>query len=300
MTSNSDQRGLPPKPRGLSSPDTLLIGNDSPCNESHRFVFIGGVHRSGTSILHRCLAAHPRVSGFSNTGVEEDEGQLLQSVYPPARVFGGPGRFGFDPRAHMTEKSPLVSLENRRKLLHDWEKYWDMELPVLLEKSPPNIIRMRFLQALFPKARFIVVVRHPVAVALSTAEWKRSRYSTLVNHWATCHEIMIGDLPRVRHVRVVRYEALVACPRETLRSILRFIGVDPDVEPAEPVRGGRNEAYFRRWRTWRRPMRRLDAAATIRAMNSRVRALGYDLEDLSAVLEAGFCRVEVDRESQAN
>jgi hypothetical protein len=46
-----------------------------------RLVFIGGLHRSGTSIVHRCLSDHPDVSGFQSTGVWEDEGQHLQSVY---------------------------------------------------------------------------------------------------------------------------------------------------------------------------------------------------------------------------
>ena len=46
-------------------------------------VFVGGLHRSGTSLVHRCLASHPAVSGFSDTGVPEDEGQHLQTVYPP-------------------------------------------------------------------------------------------------------------------------------------------------------------------------------------------------------------------------
>ena len=51
----------------------------------HRLVFVGGLHRSGTTPLTRCLAAHAQISGFAHTGVEEDEGQHLQTVHPPAR-----------------------------------------------------------------------------------------------------------------------------------------------------------------------------------------------------------------------
>ena len=34
-----------------------------------RMVFVCGLHRSGTSVVHRCLREHPEVSGFSDTGV---------------------------------------------------------------------------------------------------------------------------------------------------------------------------------------------------------------------------------------
>src|ERR1041385_8014493 len=87
-----------------------------PAVEGHRLVFLAGLHRSGTTLLARLLAAHPEVSGFSDTGVPADEGQHLQTVYPAAKEYGGPGRFGFAPESHLTEASPLVSEENARKL----------------------------------------------------------------------------------------------------------------------------------------------------------------------------------------
>jgi len=53
-------------------------------NDTRQYVFIAGLHRSGTSVLARCLREHPQISGFRNTGVPEDEGQHLQDVYPAA------------------------------------------------------------------------------------------------------------------------------------------------------------------------------------------------------------------------
>ena len=80
-----------------------------PVIDDKTFVFIGGLHRSGTSILHRLLCEHPDTSGFEDTGVPEDEGQHLQSVFEPAYIHGGPGEFAFHAEAHLTEKSSLVS-----------------------------------------------------------------------------------------------------------------------------------------------------------------------------------------------
>jgi hypothetical protein len=41
---------------------------------NHTMLFVGGLHRGGTTPLARCLAAHPQVSGFRSTGVPADEG----------------------------------------------------------------------------------------------------------------------------------------------------------------------------------------------------------------------------------
>src|SRR4051794_25412717 len=131
----------------------------------HRLIFVAGLHRSGTSLLHRLLRSHPSVSGFSNSGVPEDEGQHLQTVFPPAKELGGPGQFGFNQESFMDENHPSATPENAQHLFAQWSQYWDLSKPYLVEKSPPNLVRTRFLQRLFPDCRFLVILRHPIAVA---------------------------------------------------------------------------------------------------------------------------------------
>ena len=103
-----------------------------------RLVFLGGLHRSGTTALARSIAQHPAVSAFRDTGAPRDEGMFLQDVYPPSFEHGGPGRFALDPHAHLTEVSPLVSAESSRRLWAAWSRFWDLDKPVLLEKSLPT------------------------------------------------------------------------------------------------------------------------------------------------------------------
>src|SRR6202035_1163535 len=100
----------------------------------HKLVFLAGLHRSGTTLRARLLAAHPLISGFSGTGAPADEGQHLQTVYPSDHEYGRPGRFGFAPEMHLTESSPLVSEQSAERLWEEWSLHWDLSRPLLLEK----------------------------------------------------------------------------------------------------------------------------------------------------------------------
>ncbi len=241
-------------------------------------MFVAGVHRSGTSMLARCLGQHPLVSGFSGTGVPEDEGQHLQTVYPPALAFGGPGVFAFAPEAHLTESSSLVSAANRERLIEQWSKHWDMGKPVLLEKSPPNLIRLRFLQALFPEAYFVVILRHPVPVTYSTTKAQPKAWlQRLVRHWVVAHEIYREDRPHVTRLHEIRYEDLVTSPDGVLSGVYDFLGLEP-IATRFDVRSDSSEPYFERWRGEERSLQGRIAHFLMRAeLETRVNSFGYSL-----------------------
>ncbi|WP_433331274.1 sulfotransferase family protein [Spirillospora sp. CA-294931] len=216
--------------------------------DQHTMAFVGGLHRSGTTLLASLMADHPQISGFRNTGAPEDEGQHLQTVCPIDEHHGGPGRFAFTPEAHMTETSPFAAPEPARRLREQWERYWDLSRPVLLEKSPPNLLRFRFLQEVFPNSRFILMMRHPVPVTLSTLKWAPALTPRrLVEHWIHAHEIALQDTLRLEHCMTVRYENLMARPAATMAEIAEFLGL-PDAFDAGRVDPKVNRDYFARWR----------------------------------------------------
>lgn len=226
------------------------------------------------------LAEHPEVSGFSDTGVPADEGQHLQTVYPTARTYGGPGKFGFAAEAHLTEASPLVSEANAGKLLEEWAPHWDLGRPVLVEKSPPNLIRTRFLQALYPGASFVVVTRHPIAVSLATQKWSKTSLSSLLEHWVVCHRTFAGDRPHLDRVTVVTYERLVTDPNGCLETLYPFLGLEPRPTSLD-VRSDGNDPYFARWRELEGGLAgSLRARRLRRRFEAAVEPFGYSLENL--------------------
>lgn len=245
-------------------------------------MFVGGLHRSGTTLLARCLTEHPLVSGFHETGVPADEGQHLQTVYPPAKAFGGPGRFAFRPEAHLTEGSGLVSAENAERLRAEWSAYWDLSKPVLVEKSPPNLIRARFLQALVPGSAFVMITRHPVAVSFATQKWSKTSLPSLLRHWLAAHERFEADRPSIERVLVVSYEHLVTRTQECLDSVYAFLGLESQPTTFE-ARADGNEPYFARWRE----LSGLRRALLERRFERGVRHFGYSLADVSRPGPAG-------------
>ena len=243
-------------------------------------VFVVGLHRSGTSILHRIIRASEKVTGFEGTGVPQDEGHLLQSVFEPAATYGGPGKFAFDTRAHLDETSELITEANRQKLIREWERYWDPTLPIRVEKSPPTLIRTRFFQALFPDAYFITIMRHPVAVSLATQKWSRTPVDELLRHWLVAHERYQEDRRALRRELTFSYEEITSNVIDVLPRIEEFLDIKIDYHNQLEDQNGK---YFDRWQKndWWQLTKKKDQQRMIDQHESAVNQFGYSLTDLS-------------------
>ena len=219
-----------------------------------RITFVGGLQRSGATLVARIIGASADASALTGTGAVPDEGQHVQDIY-----VGGPGNapeWSFHPQAHLTEEDARRVPDAGARLWQSWSPFWDLDRTVLVEKSPPNLTKMRYFQEIFPKARFIVVTRHPVVQALAVRKWAtRSRgrftygFPRLVEHWVHAHDVFAEDALHIENLLVLRYEHLMRDPAQQLGRVAEFLGIELDAEAVGAVDAGRSNRYAELWQT---------------------------------------------------
>ena len=180
-----------------------------------------------------------------------------QTVFPPDDALGGPGFFAFNPLSHLTESSELATAEAAAQLDQEWGAHWSADASLVLEKSPSSLLRMRFLQRLYPDAYFVVILRHPICNAYATHAWglQHGGKNSLspddvvgfVDHWIHAHKVMEADLAHLQHVRLVHLEELAASPQAVVDAICGDLGVASYPVPDGRVSADVNRKYVREY-----------------------------------------------------
>ena len=189
------------------------------------WLFIVGLHGSGTTLLKSILAQHPAVRSMPR------EGQYFTNAIPQVVAYGFVRRF--------TERLDLFRLTEADapaaalRAQYDWSFVFPRTKGIKLEKSSTDVIRARWLQAHFEPARFVTILRDPYAVCAST----RRRYPAfamedIARQWRVAHELLLEDLPRLRRNLIVRYEDLCDDVEEQLRRLSEFLSLEPPLTRA--------------------------------------------------------------------
>lgn len=198
-----------------------------------RYLFVAGLHRSGTSLLTRLIAQHPQIAAITRSPAPEDEGCYLQGAIPHTAQHGRPGHYATDPAQHLVEGCVYDRLETRRRMEADWNQWFAVPADGTaaaqwrIEKSPVNLTRMRLYQQLFPMAQFVIILRHPQALALAMEKWVDAPFAARVEHVLSAYEQLHTDLAYLHHACVVRYEDLVRNGAGTIGAIHQFMALKP-------------------------------------------------------------------------
>ncbi len=199
---------------------------------NHRYVFVAGLHRTGSSLLARTLGLHDAISSICGAPVPENEGAYLQGAIPHTARHGIPGEFATDPQQHLTEIHPLNSLETKLRLEYEWGQWFDGTKPWRVEKSPVNLTRMRLLQALFPLSQFVIITRHPLFMAHALRKWSGTSVDELAQYGVDAYRQALQDIAYLHAAMVVRYEDLVAHPTRQISAVEAFLDLPASIAPA--------------------------------------------------------------------
>lgn len=302
--------------------------NETP---SERPAFLLGAPRSGTSLVYKALCLHPEAAYISQwvqrypqipalaclDRIGRLSPRLQRQVWFPSgnayaygrsrsigeRLYPAPAegesvftRAGVS--VALVEDTPPVGSEIERlrrafRTIRRWNGGG-----VLIVKRIANNRRVPLLDAAFPEARFVEIVRDGRAVALSISkvdwwgrrpvwwlgrspdEWAERGGDPLeltARHWMVeldTLEKAASDLAHERYLQV-RYEDVVDDPIATLRTVARFVGLDPDDRDWLNRLGALD--FPNKNQQWRERLTDVDIATIESVQGERLAAHGYDL-----------------------
>jgi Flp pilus assembly protein TadD len=187
-------------------------------------VFVVGFPRSGTTLLEQMLDAHPRLQSM-------DERPFLNRLAAQLQDIGieVPGDLRRLNQRDCDELRKGYVLMACGKVTRSWDTR-------LVDKNPLNMLWLPLLHRLFPRAKIILVLRHPCDVTLScylqnfraaplvaacrSLEYLAHAYVAAMENWLYHAALFQPD------VFVSRYEDLVAAPASQVERIAAFLGLD--------------------------------------------------------------------------
>ncbi len=206
----------------------------TPVPKDRTWVFLVGCYNSGTTLLAELLNQHPSISALPT------EGHFITDEFIKDFDIGLPRMW--------VEREDLFRLTevdrgpDPLRVKKEWAMRLDLSKPVLLEKSPPNTAKVRWLQAHFENAHFIGIVRNGYAVSEGITRKADPRHlpdswpiEMSAYQWKRSNEILEQDAKHLKRFMWVRYEDLANNTVAILNQITNFIGI-PNFESFESDR----------------------------------------------------------------
>lgn len=117
----------------------------------------------------------------------------------------------------------------------EWRKYWDITKPVLLEKSPSNIVRARSIEKHFQPSYFIVWSRNPYAHCESLLRREGAKYNaiTAAEFAIKCLQHQRDNSESLRNVLRISYEMLTDNTSQFLDDVIAFMPELKDINTSK-------------------------------------------------------------------
>ena len=286
------------------------------------YVFVVGAPRSGTTLLQRMLNHHPALAVANDThfipwaiaGSDQGDPEMTDDL--PRRVFGYRRFFRFEMPEASVEAAANGASRYSDFVARLYDEYGRLRNKRLAgEKTPEYVCHIPLLHRLFPRARFIHIVRDGRDAALSVLKWAvkdRPPDETGSNLRGPARHPLWEDEPLAATAlwwsdmvlegavageglgpelyRQVRYEDLVAAPEATIGALARFLDLSDAPEMVKYYEDKQNRRVVgksakKAWlpatpglRNWRTEMSTGDAALFEELAGEALVRFGYPLE----------------------
>lgn len=182
--------------------------------KNNKYVFILSAPLCGSTLLNEIFSTSNNVSTNNEWGTRE--GQKL----PTTR------EMMFDHEERWNEDYKF----DWKFIKREWRKYWDTTKPILVEKSPPNIIRTKEIEKTFNPSYFILLVRDPYAQCEGLMRRKNLHIEDAAQLVLERFRIQKENLLTLKHTLLVKYEDMCDETKSFKADLLSFLPELEDID----------------------------------------------------------------------
>ena len=109
------------------------------------------------------------------------------------------------------------------KIKNVWDGYWDKDKPLLVDKSPPNILRANEISEHFDPSYFLIMVRNPYAHCEGLMRRNKDVARRAAMFAVRCLRQQMRNAKELQNTLCFTYEELASNPAETAKKIEAFL-----------------------------------------------------------------------------
>lgn len=188
--------------------------------EPEKWVFIVGCYNSGSTLLHKILASHPKIGSMPL------EGRQFTDELPLAEDFGLKRLWALQPELFYLDETTGLDIDVN-KIKRQWAfMYNNPKKPILIEKSIINGGRTRWLQRHFQNSYFIILMRNGYVIAEGIRRKANHSIEKGIIQWKNSYDILLRDMAHLKNKIYLTYENLTADPKTVLNTICDFLEIE--------------------------------------------------------------------------
>lgn len=231
----------------------------------HEYLFIVCPNASGSTLWTKLIGTSPNASLFPAV---RHEGQNVKGAAHHMPIPQGP-EIGL--WTAYEEKFTNETNYDWPAIKALWQSNWDMNKAVLVEKSPPNVLRAHLLAKHFQPSKFLFSIRnpYPVCESIHRKNVNRPTWEACATHWAKCAHWQMRHLSQLENSIYFSYEELCDTTEQVVQRLIAFI----------PALGSLDASHHFSIHSHNKPISNLNAASIERLSREDIEAINSVLQN---------------------